>query len=225
MAKSSRNHSSKGRPLRRKPEDRAPRRTFLVFCEGIVTEPLYLRALEQELAREMNAPVRLEISKDSGAVPLTLVTKAVEARARSDGKWGEIDEVWCIFDVEWPQNHPDLKEARALAERSEVKVAVSNPCFELWLLLHFQDQTAWLDTNAVKRRLKEHDSSEGKSLDGATYMPRRAEAATRARSLEARHKGNGTKFPDDNPSSGMYLFLNAIEQPEGLQRGIDNLPS
>lgn len=220
MAKSSRGHSSKSRPLRRKSEDRAPRRTFLVFCEGIVTEPLYLRALERELAREMNAPVRLEISKDSGAVPLTLVTRAARARARSDNKWGEIDEVWCIFDVEWPQNHPNLKEARALAERNDVKVAVSNPCFELWMLLHFQDQTASLDTISAERLLRTYDSTEGKGLDGSMYMPRRGEAAHRARLLAKRHKGDDSKFPDDNPSSGMYLFLNAIEQPEAQQRGL-----
>jgi len=160
----------------------------------------------------MNAPVRLEISKDSGAVPLTLVTKADEARARSDGKWGEIDEVWCIFDVEWPQNHPNLKKALDLAKASNVKVAVSNPCFELWLLLHFHDQTAWLDTSAAKRWVRRHDPNGGKSLDGATYMPRRAEAANRARLLEERHRGDGTKFPNDNPSSGMYRFLEAVER-------------
>ena len=184
-----------------------------MFCEGQRTEPDYLKALKREPAVRDIASVDIHIHDESlGSAPLTLVKAAAEARARASGEESEVDEVWCIFDVEWPQNHPKLKEARALAKRSNVKVAVSNPCFELWLLLHFRDQTAWLDTDAAKALLKKHDPSEGKSLEGATYMPRRAEAASRARSLEARHKGNGTKFPNDNPSSGMHRFLDAVER-------------
>ena len=51
-------------------------------------------------------------------MPLTLVNAAVEAGARNSEEQGEIDEVWCLFDVEWPKNHPKLREARAKAEES-----------------------------------------------------------------------------------------------------------
>ncbi len=43
-------------------------------------------------------------------------------------------------------------------------------------------------------------------------MPIRQDAARRARSLDEMHKDNDTNFPDDNPSSGMYKLLEAIEQ-------------
>ena len=146
-----------------------------------------------------------------------MVEAAAKARARSSGEDGEIDEVWCIFDVEWPRNHPNLDRALVRARESGVGVAVSNPCFEIWLAPHFDDQTAWLDTGAATRLRRSHDGSTGKGLDGATYMPRRAAAARRARSLDARHEGNGTEFPRDNPSSGMYRFLEAIKgvEPSG----------
>lgn len=45
-------------------------------------------------------------------------------------------------------------------------------------------------------------------------MPLRTVAVKHARALEAKHKGDGTEFPDDNPSSGIYLLLEAIE-PNG----------
>ena len=214
MAKSPTRRSRAQAPLRRRVASRAPKRTFLVFCEGRRTEPDYLKALKREPAVRDLASVDIRIHEDTlGSAPLTLVKAAAEARARNGQDQSEIDDVWCLFDVEWPENHPNLKEARALAQRSNVKVAVSNPCFELWLLLHFQDQSAWLDTNDAKRLLKRHDTSQDKSLNGATYMPQRVEAARRARALDARHRGNGTNFPDDNPSSGMYHFLEAVEQP------------
>ncbi|MXZ78960.1 MAG: RloB domain-containing protein [Gemmatimonadetes bacterium] len=214
MARSASRRSREQRTLRRQDPHRIPKRTFLVFCEGERTEPAYLKALKREPEVRDIASVDIRIHDDSlGSAPLTLVEAAADTRARASQEESEIDEVWCLFDVEWPRNHPNLKKARDLARASNVKVAVSNPCFELWLLLHFQDQTAWLETDAAKRRLKKYDPSDGKSIDGATYVPRRAKAADRARSLEKRHRGGRTKFPNNNPSSGMYRFLEAVESP------------
>ncbi len=215
MAKSPTRRSRAQAPLRRRVASRAPKRTFLVFCEGRRTEPDYLKALKREPAVRDLASVDIRIHEDTlGSAPLTLVKAAADARARYGQDQSEIDEVWCLFDVEWPKNHPNLKEAIALAKRSNVKVAVSNPCFELWLLLHFQDQNAWLDTNAAKRLLRRHDDGYDKGLNGASCMLLRAEAARRARSLEGRHRDNGTSFPNNNPSSGMHRFLEAVERPE-----------
>jgi hypothetical protein len=41
-------------------------------------------------------------------------------------------------------------------------------------------------------------------------MPRRGQAIQRAKKLEAHHKLNGSAMPHDNPSSGMFRFLEAI---------------
>ena len=155
--------------LRRDVAVRTPKRTFLVFCEGEKTEPAYLEALKRDPAVRDVASVDIRVDEEtSGSVPLTLVEAAVKARARSSGEDGEIDEVWCIFDVEWPRNHPNLNRARVRARESGVRVAVSNPCFELWLALHFEDQTAWLGTAAATRLRRTHDGTSGKDLDGAT---------------------------------------------------------
>ena len=202
----------KSRSLRRTVGIRPTRKTVLVFCEGTKTEPYYLKALQQERAVQEVASVEIQVDmKASGAVPLTLVAAAAEARARSPRSQGDVDEVWCLFDVEWPRNHPNLHEAIDRARAGGVELAISNPCFELWLALHFEDQTAWLDTDDAIRLRRGRDKSSGKRLDGTMYMVHRAGAAQRARSLTARHAQNGTAFPDDNPSSGMYRFLSAVE--------------
>ena len=212
MAKPTGRRPRKDRSLRRRVAFRTPKRTFLVFCEGTRTEPDYIKALRQEPAVRDLASVDIRVDLHaSGAVPLTLVNAAAETRIRTSQEQGEVDEVWCLFDIEWPRNHPDLPEAKARAEESDVRLAISNPCFELWLALHFEDHTAWLDNKAARKLLRDHDGSSGKGLHGASYMPRRADAARRARALTAKHAGDGTEFPDDNPSSGMYLFLEAIE--------------
>ncbi len=151
-------------------------------------------------------------------MPLTLAKAAVGARKRSSEEQGEIDEVWCLFDVEAPRKHPHLAEARDTARAGGVSLAVSNPCFELWLALHFENQSASLSTKEAQRLRQKHDKSSGKEVDGAKYMPRRERAAERARDLSAKHAGDGRKYPDDNPSSGMYLLFGAMAA-EKKERG------
>jgi hypothetical protein len=131
---------------------REPRKTLLVFCEGARTEPEYLEALRRQPAVQRTAAVDIRIDLDyAGFKPLGLVRKAIVAHDRATREQREIDEFWCLFDVEWPENHPGLKEAARLAAENGILLAVSNPCFELWLALHFADQEAWLDNDGARR--------------------------------------------------------------------------
>jgi hypothetical protein len=183
----------------------------LVFCEGRQTEPLYLDALRREAGVREVAAVDLRIEEHKGSNPTTLIRAAITSRDRAFAHEGEVDEFWCVFDVEWPTNHPGLKEALQLARDNGIDVAVSNPCFEIWLVLHFRDHTAWVDNNGARRLRRDCDGKADKSLDGAAYMPRRADAARRARLLDERHARDGTQFPGNNPSSGMHRLLASVE--------------
>ncbi|MGN9914353.1 RloB family protein [Phytohabitans sp. LJ34] len=193
---------------------RGPRKTVLVFCEGRRSEPEYLEALKREPEVRDIAAVDLRIERStSGSVPLALVRMAVDARERADREEGEIDEIWCVFDVEWPDNHPNLSEAVALADRYGIRVAISNPCFELWLILHFRDCRSWLDNDAARRLRRACDGQVDKGVDGRGYMAGRRLAAERAVALDQMHGRNGTAFPHDNPSSGMHRLLTAVSVP------------
>jgi hypothetical protein len=82
---------------------------------------------------------------------------------------------------------------------------------ELWLALHFEDCTAFMNTEDAQRRSRRLDGRVGKRIDAEPYMKRREAAVARAVALDKRHLKNGTSFPDDNPSSSMHEFLIAIE--------------
>jgi hypothetical protein len=99
-------------------------------------------------------------------------------------------------------------------------VAISNPCFELWLILHFQDQGAWLDNQGASSLRRRLDGSLGKEVDGEKYMPRVADAARRAAALDERHLRDGSLPPQDNPSSGMHRLITAIGIP-GIEAARD----
>jgi hypothetical protein len=192
--------------LRRRTANRPERKTIVVFCEGVASEPDYINGLKRLPAIRGNTAIEIEIDPEQG-VPLTLVERAKD-RLRDD----EVDECWCIFDVEWPKNHPNLREAVQLAHAHGIRLAISNPCFELWLALHFEDCSAFLDTKIAESKSRRLDGRSGKRIDAEQYMGRRRAAAARADALQSRHAQNGTRFPKDNPCSAMHEFLAAIER-------------
>ncbi|MFI9559749.1 RloB family protein [Nonomuraea endophytica] len=194
-----------GRPLRRQAERRLELRTIVVFCEGRNSEPDYINGLKKLAHIAENTALSIQIHPDHG-VPLTLVRRAVEYN-----KDPEVDECWCLFDVEWPLNHPNLAQAVNLAQSNDINLAISNPCFEIWLMLHHQACGAFMDTESAERSSRRLDRRPGKSIDAETYMPMRKKAARHAERLDVRHDQNGTVFPHNNPSSGMYKFLWSLE--------------
>jgi hypothetical protein len=121
-----RGSKSAGRPLKRKVATRRPRKTLVVFCEGEKTEPEYLDALKRQPPVRDVAAVDLRVEAGrGGSVPRTLVAMATEAHSRAIDEEAEIDEFWCVFDVEWPRNHPVLNEAIQQAGANDIKLAVS----------------------------------------------------------------------------------------------------
>lgn len=193
------------KPLKRSVERRAELRTIVIFCEGKNSEPDYIRGIKRIPEIAQSSAVNLEIDPEQG-VPLTLVRRAGQRLEDP-----EVDECWCLFDVEWPKNHPNLRQAIELAKSSGVELAISNPCFELWLLLHFKDSTAFLSTADAERASKKCDGRPGKSINSEDYVNFRRDACRRAIVLDKRHAENGTLFPKDNPSSGVYRLIQSLD--------------
>jgi len=100
---------TKAKDLKRKTANRLERKTVVIFCEGEASEPDYINGLKRLPNVHSNTSINIEIDPRQG-VPLTLLRLAI-GRAADD----EIDECWCVFDVEWPKNHPNLKQAIQLA--------------------------------------------------------------------------------------------------------------
>ncbi len=201
MGKPSRRYSD--RPINRLERvagNKKSPRVVEIHCEGRVTEPAYLYALKEILRHR--GDVVLHIEKGSGRDPLRIVSAAVESK-----RLGGIDEIWCAFDVD---EHQTIDEAVRLALNEDINLAISNPCFELWLILHFQDQIAHIGTaDAVKLRAK-LDGSKDKKLDASIYVQNIEIAQQRAQLLDIRHKGTGNNFPKNNPSSGMHKLLKTL---------------
>ena len=99
------------------------------------------------------------------------------------------------------------------AKQGGIKVAVSNPCIELWLVLHAQDRTAHIHRHDVQRLSKELGLTDGKKIAGAaweTLVEAFETARQRAQALDERHAGNGSP-PRSNPSTDVWRLVDRLE--------------
>jgi hypothetical protein len=193
--------------LQRRRPSRPPKPRFLIVCEGMITEKCYfddVRHIEHSL-------IDLEI--EPGGTPKILVERAVERKREADAKARKLkddnqkyEEVWCVFDVD---EHPLIPEAKQQANANGIHLAVSNPCFELWALLHFQDQSAHIDCAKVLRLCRRLMPGYEKRLDYETLRPKYPEALKRAEDLEIWHESRGTAAA--NPSTMVYRLVERIK--------------
>ena len=202
------------KPLRRRAPQRDVLSRFVIFCEGTLTEPLYLEAFAS--LQEVRNVATLDI-RGRGCDPRRLVEEARDARRRERSQSTGSTKYWCVFDVEAPTPHARLSEAVQMARDNDICLAISNPCFELWLVLHHTDHDRWINNDDCWGLLRQHDKSQHKSLDGAIYMPLRHQAIKRAKRLAALHVSASRMHPKDNPSSSLYRLLEAIVPPEVQQ--------
>ena len=99
------------------------------------------------------------------------------------------------------------------AKGGGVKTAVSNPCFEVWLILHRSECAAWLTTDeAVARRRAGDPTAKGKHINAGAYVDQGLveQACGRAMKLRVQHERNRTVFLDDNPSTSVDLLIAAL---------------
>lgn len=192
----------RGRGLRRAPPTRAPKVRFLIYCEGENTEPHYFRAL---LALHDHA-----VLLDIVPVPGDLIKLAREAgeRGRREGvgrrrrlnSFEEADQVWAVFDRD---EHPGFDETIRICESNGVSVARSNPCFELWRILHEREFERPDGSRAVCRELAalnpEYDPNRRKVCPWDRLGERVEAAELRARLQLSRREGEGA--PHGRPST------------------------
>jgi hypothetical protein len=179
-----------------------------VVCEGALTEKEYFERLRQETRN----PLLVVKVVGDGESPKTVVEHAVrlkteaaqEARAARDENL-LYDEVWCVFDRD---EHPRIPEAMQQAGDNRIYVAFSNPCFELWLLLHFQEQRAALSRGQAAKLLRRHIPRYEKAIPFDRLFPLYRDAVSRATALAEWQTRRGCVR--ENPFTDVHILTERI---------------
>ncbi len=154
--------------LARKAGRRAGYNRILIVSEGSKTEPLYLGEIRMEY-RLHTTNVQVQPSQ-FGTTPLQVVEYAehlfVDGDETKNIQPGAFEQIYAVFDRDdHTTYHNALTKSAALDRRKlrndlnhPVRFAAiaSVPCFELWLLLHFEDVLAPLHRTEVYHRLRQY---------------------------------------------------------------------
>ena len=188
------------------------RKVILVLTEGTVTEHQYLKYMQKVAPGSCRARLKLGSAESD---PIKLVNKAVRKLAydkrRKDG--GTFDEIWCVFDYDAHFEEPsDLLTLLSDASSRDINVAVSNPCFELWLVLHYQAVTGTVDRHVIQRtadKLKLVDDKRIREVTLSRLQRDYAVARQHAKALRVGHQHNGN-HETSNPSTAVWELVDEI---------------
>jgi hypothetical protein len=205
--------------LRRRSGHRPPRIRVLIVCEGKETEPNYFRALREEEAVRRRFSV--VVQKGKGGSCLTVVQQAVAEQQKAAARQEDYDEVWCVFDVERAGQREQVTKARTLADRHGIRLALSNPSFEVWLLAHFvRTKKSFGDCDEVIKELNKHWQREfGQDYeknDEQLYMrlaSRTQTAIDNARKVREQDWGSSCDIIDCNSATDVYLLVEHLLGP------------
>jgi hypothetical protein len=185
---------------------RTPKRRLLVVCEGEITEPQYFRGLERFLR---DATLSIEIPPERGEpkklvqVAKTFNSAAIQDARRSGDDNVRFDEVWCVFDRD---DHERFDAACQMAKDNLFRLAVSNPSFELWLLLHFQDNPGAQHRDRIKHMLRGKIHDYDKAVEFIMFNAGLNDAGARAKRIGDHAREDGENLYA-NPSTSVFLLV------------------
>lgn len=195
-----------GGALRRKLGRLAPRKRILVVCEGGVTEPGYFQGWKNEARTNL---LHIEVLP-AKADPLGVVDLALEhkKKARAEAKqdpFARYDEVWCVFDRD---EHAHYDEACRKAVANGLLVAASNPCFELWIMLHFEDCRKHIERGDAQSRCRHHIPGYVKTVPFDALRNNYEGARARAEALDQWQRS--LNCAGRNPTTWVYLLTERV---------------
>jgi hypothetical protein len=173
---------------------RKMRRIALVICEG-QTEERYINLLK----KWYKSPIRIVSHIEGTKITQSLL--ANRTRELKISQWEKV-ETFLMYDMDVPAVNEKLIACNA-------QMLLSNPCFEIWILLHVKDQKSPLSTDALLKELR-MSSSLWKNYSKTPFTDTQIaflkknidKAVARAKSLKE-YK---------NPSSGVYKLIEMLRE-------------
>jgi hypothetical protein len=179
-------------------------RLFIIACDDTYAPKQYF-----DFFRLTRVQIHVVPTLDGTSAAAHVLTRLLSFEHHDD------DERWLVLDVDHALNGghvASFMEALKRAEDNGINVALSNPCFELWLLLHHQSESECSQLrNAadVTTTLRTKLGSYNKTRLNQAHFPLESVplACSRAKTIDGpcAHKN-----VPDNPSTRVYRLMESI---------------
>ena len=198
-------------------------RLIVIASEGKDTERIYFKALAKEYT---NPRVHVHILERSEAEQNNSSPDHVLKQLNDYKSQYELeadDELWLVVDKDRWTEAMLSRVATECSQEVAMHMALSNPCFELWLLLHIEDsalltpeeQKQWIENRRkskngdpyLKVRLRQKMGSyHESSYDALTLIANVEDAIERARALD---KNPNDRWPQ-TLGTRVYLLAESV---------------
>lgn len=199
-------------PLRyqRKHNVRETKKKYIIATEGEKTEDIYFSKFKEQNFRK-NVFIKILPTKKDGDSAPEKVLKRVKKYAKDNLIDEKRDECWLVIDYDsWGDKK--LNVIHKECQKSSYHLAVSNPCFELWLNLH-QDNPKTPSKcsdceNELNKLLLGNYSKNDFDVD--KLLKKLDKAIAKAKQL---HKNKAEPFPKQ-VGTHVYLLVEKLNESE-----------
>lgn len=145
--------------------------------------------------------------------PEGIVKDAINSMSKKGVSIKDGDIVYAVFDTDYGKEK-QIRDARRIANMKGFEIILSNPCFEIWLLLHFRFSTkAYRNNDEILRDLQSYWPEYRKGIRSFEDIVKdSAVAISRAKKLEDYHKktNNTQKTEELNPFTDVFRVVKAL---------------
>lgn len=204
-------------PKQRNVTRKFPKPKFHILCEGEKTEPNYLDYYLSLFHGNWANRILIKVEEVEENEPISLIKRAIQIKKEARHKE---DVFWCVYDRESPTKYEDSRHMKAYeyARKNEINIALSNVCFEVWVLLHRQNYCgAYSNYDDLRKRsnlktlFKGYDKNyqfdfTQKEIHFARENAKRMNAQTLSGASRGRELSHQL-----NPYTDVYRLLDAID--------------
>lgn len=179
---------------------------FVIATEGEVTEKIYFEKIRERFKEKYN--IFIEPSNRKGkSAPKHVIQRLEEFIRKNVTTRRKNDEFWVVIDDDL-RGKKQLDEVYNKCEQKKFKLALSNPCFEIWLNLHqktpkcpkaCRDYDKEL-TKLLQKPYKKNDYDAGKLI---------VEVLKAIENAENLHQDKSEPYPKDT-GTHVYLLIEKI---------------
>ena len=143
-----------------RPEGFRSARLIVIAAEGRKTENIYFEAMKTSLCSS-NVHVVVLQRDDNNSSPENVLAQIKDFMAEYNIE--EDDQLWVVVDRDRWESKMLASVARDCSKNDNLFFCVSNPCFELWLLLHLEDADSYDEQTKKALMANKKNSKRGKT--------------------------------------------------------------
>jgi hypothetical protein len=187
----------------------APQKTkkrILIISEGKKTEPNYFNSIKRQY--RLSSVDVVDTKKNTGK---ELLQTAIELRAKAKKDRNDYDEIWIVLDRDGYTKHPEVFDR--VKNFPDIKIGFSSPCFEYWLLFHFEYTSApFDDCDSSIKKLETYLPDYQKAKDySRIFMERISTAVSNSKKIKKhQEETSDVKIWAYNPYSNLHELIEEL---------------